>query len=66
MSGILDGKGGYQMKLLLKLTTAAAAGLGAFILSRKAIELISGQPGEIRSGSYDTWPPVPPASAKRN
>ncbi len=54
------------MKLLLKLTTAAAAGLGAFILSRKAIELISGQPGEIRSGSYDTWPPVPPASAKRN
>lgn len=53
------------MKLFLKLAATAAAGLGAFILSRKVVELVSGQPGEIGSGSYDAWPPVPPASAKR-
>ncbi|MHB8262579.1 MAG: hypothetical protein ACYDGY_02360 [Acidimicrobiales bacterium] len=53
------------MRALLKMAAIGLAGIGTVIALRTFIAKASGQPGELGSGSYDTWPPVPPATGKR-
>ncbi|MCL4433375.1 MAG: hypothetical protein M1399_01170 [Actinobacteria bacterium] len=53
------------MRVLLKFAAIGLAAIGTVIALRTFIAKISGQPGEFGSGSYDTWPPVQPATGKR-
>ncbi len=53
------------LRLGLIALLGAMAGTAIFLTLRLLVGKLSVEPGGFGTGSYDAWPPVPPAKGKR-